>query len=418
MRRPPATLRTTSDTRLPAQLGCYRPCFRIAGGGMASVHVARVEDPDGFGGVVALKTVHAHLAQHRQFVDMFLDEARLASRIDHPNVCKVQAYGEQHGIYYLAMEYLLGETIAQVIDKLRSRRDAYLLEELPYYAAALIAQALDGLHAAHELRDRDGTWLRVVHRDVSPQNLFVGYDGRVKVVDFGLAKAARRLSQTRAGTVKGKLAYLAPESILGHEPDRRVDVWAAGVCLWELVTLERLFHRRTDLETVVAVRDEVAPPARSVAWWVPPELDAIVLRALSRDPAQRFQTAQEMARALRAFSIQKGAAVGPREVARWMAELFPVERAQRMRTLEEAFGEPLFDEDERRDSSGPTLVERERPVLRVAPEDLAPARRARRRRWPRVLAFVALALLATVAGGTLATVLDAEPEPELSEAAR
>lgn len=411
---------------------------------MASVHIARVEAPHGFGGVVALKTIHPHLAHHREFVDMFLDEARIASLIDHPHVCRVHDFGEERGVFYLAMEYLLGETLGDVIDRVHRRQDAYELEELPYYAAAVLAQALDGLHAAHELCDRDGAWLRVVHRDVSPQNLFVGYDGRVKVVDFGLAKAARRVSQTQVGTVKGKLAYLAPESIKGHVPDRRVDVWAAGVCLWEMLTLERLFHRPTDLETVVAVRDQAAPPARSVAWWVPPQLDAIVLRALARDPEERFATARDMARALRAFLIQSGSGMGSREIARWMTDLFEDRRERRLRVLEEVVGEPLFEDEP--DSSGPNLVQRvsdgvdwaaqhevvdphgeddegpdeELVMTRVAPlrvsvEDLAPQRRAAERRWPAVLAFLTLLIVAVGAGAALALQLDAEPEPELSE---
>lgn len=413
------------DEALPEKLGRYRPCFRIASGGMATVYIARVEHPDGFGGVVALKTIHEHLAAHWELVDMFLDEANLASLIDHPNVCRVHDIGAQDGTYFLAMEYLLGESLADVIGALHRRRDAYLLEQLPYFAAAIIAQACDGLHAAHELRDRDGAWLGVVHRDVSPSNLFVGYDGRVKVVDFGLAKAARRLSQTRAGTVKGKLAYLAPESIRGATPDRRVDVWAAGVCLWELLTLERLFHRATDLETVVAVRDETPPPARSVAWWVPPQLDAIVLRALSRDPRQRFDTAQDMSRALRAFLFQSGVNVGSRDLAAWMADLFGEQRTHRLRTLEAALGEPLFEAGDaaepRADTSGPSLLGRDdetpvRPQLRIAPEDLAPEHRRRRRRGPGMLAWVAVILLAILAGGGLATVLHPEPEPELSAA--
>jgi len=368
---------------------------------MASVHLARVDDPDGFDGVVAIKTIHEHLAQHSEFVDMFLDEARLVSLLDHPNVCRVYDSGEQDGTYWLAMEYLIGEALDEVVEAVIARRHRDELRRLPYYAAAIAANACDGLHAAHELRDRDGTWLKVIHRDVSPQNLFLTYDGSVKIVDFGLAKAARRISQTTAGTVKGKLAYLAPETILRRPLDRRVDVWAMGVCLWEMLTLQRLFKRETDLETVMAVRDAPIPPPSKHAWWVPPEIDDIVLRALSRDPEQRYATARDMARDLRSFLIESRFIVDKSELARWMAEMFGQRRRYRLRLIEEAVGEPLFDDHVEAMSYTSPPVDAVRstrpsaiPRLRASADDLAYQRPRRRRRWPAGLALAAAALIA------------------------
>ena len=367
---------------------------------MAVVHLARVTGDDAYGGVVALKTIHPHLAAHAQFVDMFLDEARIASTIAHPNVCRVQDFGEHDGVYYLAMEYLIGEPLDEVIAALALGADNAQLEVLPYHAAAIVLEVCEGLHAAHELRDRDGAWLGVVHRDVSPQNVFVGYDGNVKIVDFGLAKAARRLTQTRAGTIKGKLAYVSPEALQRAPIDRRADVWATGVCLWELLTGQRLFKRPTDLETLVAVRDARIQAPSSVAWWVPPGLDAIVLRALARDPARRYSSSSDMARDLRRFLTNAGWAVEPHETARFMLDLFgEARRKQHIALIEHAIGEPLFDEPEPEQyddrESGPVVCV---PPLRVSPEDLTRRRRKPRRRLGRVLMIAAAGILAAAAG--------------------
>jgi len=320
----------------PTQLGRYRLCHELAVGGMAAVYLARAEGAAGFEKFVAIKVIHGHLARERQFVEMFLDEARLASRIGHPNVCTVFDFGLADGVYYLAMEYLLGEPLLRLLEVLHARKNPADLRRLPFYAARIIADACEGLHAAHELKGPDGAPLGVVHRDVSPQNLFVTYDGSVKVVDFGVAKAAERISQTDVGTVKGKVGYVSPEQVRGAPVDRRADIWSLGVCLWESVTISRLFRKETDVATVMAVVEAPIPSPRQLVPSLPVEFEAIVMRALARDPERRYQTARDLGRDLRKFIAQYGEVVEMAELADWTQSLLPGEREQKMRLLEAA----------------------------------------------------------------------------------
>ena len=307
----------------PKQIGRYQLCFELASGGMASVYLARAEGSPGFQKLVALKRIHPHLADEEDYVDMFLDEARIASRITHPNVCSVFDFGEADGEYYIAMEYLVGEPLSRVHRRVIANADQRSSPLLPARMAGVIAQACEGLHAAHELRDADEEPLQVVHRDVSADNLFVTYDGCTQVVDFGIAQARQRLHHTKAGQLKGTFPYMAPEQMTAAVVDRRVDVWALGAVLWELLTLRRLFLRDTDVNTMYAVlSSEIAPPS-DYREDIPEELDEIVLKALRRNPDERWQTARDMGTALRRFLANQEDLVGPAELADWMAELFP-----------------------------------------------------------------------------------------------
>ncbi|MEZ4288315.1 MAG: serine/threonine-protein kinase [Polyangiales bacterium] len=308
----------------PERIGRYRLCFELASGGMATVYLARADGVSGFEKLVALKRIHRHLAKEREYVDMFLDEARIASRITHANVCSVFDFGESNGEYFIAMEYLVGEPLSRVYRHVASDPNERQAKLLPLRMARLVADACEGLHAAHELRDNSGQPLNVVHRDVSPRNLFLTYDGIVQVVDFGIASATQRVHQTSTGQVKGTFPYMAPEQMTGATAiDRRVDIWALGVVLWEMLTSRRLFRRDTDVNTMYAVlSDEVKPPSHFRSD-IPPTLDAIVLRALQRDPNNRYQTAREMGQALRQFLARQKDIVGPVELSDWMQQLFP-----------------------------------------------------------------------------------------------
>ena len=323
--RPPdaSTFSTVPEPTSPKRIGRYELCFELASGGMASVYLARAEGAPGFQKLVALKRIHPHLASEKDYVEMFLDEARIASRITHANVCSVFDFGEADGEYYIAMEYLVGEPLSRVHRRVVANADQRSSNLLPARMARVIASACEGLHAAHEQKDSKGELLRVVHRDVSAENLFVTYDGVVQVVDFGIAHARQRVHHTSAGQVKGTFPYMAPEQMTAAVVDRRVDVWALGAVLWELLTLRRLFLRDTDVNTMYAVLSgEIRPPS-DYRKDVPPELDAIVLRALQRNPEERWQTAREMGKALRRFLAKQEELVGPAELADWMAELFP-----------------------------------------------------------------------------------------------
>jgi serine/threonine-protein kinase len=299
-------------------LGRYRVVDEIGVGGMASVHLARMDGPGGFQKWVAIKRIHPHLVEDDQFVDMFLDEARIAAGINHANVAQVFDLGKDENTYWIAMEYLHGEPLREVMRRAEDRR-AVVTPEL---ASRICSDAAEGLHAAHELRNKNNQLLGLVHRDVTPHNLFLTYDGYTKVVDFGIAKVADRLSSTRAGTLKGKLAYMSPEQVRGAEVDRTTDIFALGVVLWELTTSQRLFRMDTDLDTLEKVQACVVPPPSSIVPDYPVELESVVMKALAKRKQDRFQTAREFSRALQNFLMRRGAFVGPEEVAQFVRQVF------------------------------------------------------------------------------------------------
>ncbi|MCB9611587.1 MAG: serine/threonine protein kinase [Sandaracinus sp.] len=299
--------------------GPYVLIRELATGGMGAVYLAREEREGGITRHVALKKIHDHLAKDTAFVTMFLDEARIASRIHHPHVCTVFEYGKVEGTYFIAMEYIRGLPMSELLHELGKESPESSPERLSL-GVRLLIQACEGLHAAHELRDERGQSLQVVHRDVSPHNLFLSLDGTLRVLDFGIARAADRLAETTHGRVKGKFAYMAPEQALGKEVDRRSDVFALGVVLWELLTLQRLFKRDAPAETILALVNQPVAPPSSIAPDVPPELDGIALKALARDPAERYATARDLARALER-TLRSGTAAA--DVADWLERLFP-----------------------------------------------------------------------------------------------
>ncbi len=320
---------TPLGPKLPLKLGRFTLCEELGAGGMATVYLARMELAAGIERLVALKTIHPHLAKEPPFVDMFLDEARIASHVTHPNVCSTHDFGEVDGVYYLAMEYLLGEPLFDVINRLVERFDD-IQEVLPYLAARIIADACEGLHAAHTSRGPGGERLHIVHRDVSPQNLFMTYDGSVKVVDFGCAKAAERVAHTSTGVMKGKVGYAAPEQLKSDRSvDARADVWALGVCLWETLTLSPLFTRDTAVSTAMSVLQDDIERADDGRDWVPKEIADIVERCLERDKEKRFDSARDLGRALRHFIANSGYTLESAELAEWMDFLFEEQHDER-----------------------------------------------------------------------------------------
>jgi serine/threonine-protein kinase len=288
---------------------------------MAEVLLARMMGPAGFERPVVLKRILPHLADQDEFRTMFLDEARIVAGIHHPGVVTVFDFGDsEHGLY-LVMEYLHGQPLSEL--RRRSRTRGERLD--PLLSAHIVAEAADGLHAAHEYVDADGVPQNVVHRDVSPQNLYLLYDGSVKVIDFGIAKAANRDTKTATNTMKGKFAYMAPEQCDGSGVDRRADVFALGIVLFELLTGQRLFRRDNQLETVRAICLEPIPGPRDVAPHVPERLDAICRRALARSRDDRYATAAELRTELRSAIQQLAPERVPREelaaiLVDWFAE--------------------------------------------------------------------------------------------------
>jgi len=329
-------------------LGRYELVRPIGRGGMAEVHLAVQRGPAGFEKLVVIKLVHEHLASQRPFVEMLLDEARHAALIKHPNVVDIYELGEEAGRYFIAMEYLEGEPL---LDVLRIGHESGRRLD-PLSTARVIADAAEGLDAAHRLKGRDGRPIELVHHDVSLGNIIVLYSGLVKLLDFGVAKARRA---ARGERVHGKLGYMAPEKLADRAVDRRSDIWSLGCVLWEALTLQRLFEGDSDADTVRLVREaEIVPPSK-LDPSVPAELDPIVARALARDPEQRYQTAKALAADLEEVLREQKYGAKNDRIAQHMEEVFAARIAARERvladisgrrgpsaeTLETAFGDPI-----------------------------------------------------------------------------
>jgi len=305
--------------------GRYAIHDEIASGGMATVHLGKMSGPFGFNSTVAIKRLHPQLAKDPQFVAMFLDEARLASRVRHPNVVPVLDVFAEEGELSLVMEYVEGESLAQLW---RLAQDRGTPAPVPV-AVGIATSILQGLHAAHEARDEQGALLGLVHRDVSPQNVIVGADGVVRVIDFGIAKAAGRCNVSKDGQLKGKIAYMAPEQIQRGVVNSRTDVYGASVLLWELLTGERLFDGEAEGMILGSVLDDPVPAPSSLRADLPAAIDAIVLRGLDRTQERRFGSAREMARALESVVRPATAA----EIGEWVQAMAPPALAERRRKL-------------------------------------------------------------------------------------
>jgi len=280
----------------PRSLGRYILFGEIASGGMATVHLGRLLGAGGFARTVAIKRLRRAVARDPQFVAMLIDEARIASRIRHPNVAATVDAFEHDGELFLVMDYVHGEALRGLMrTDLRTRHRI----SAPI-ASGVICGALHGLHAAHEATSENGEPLGIVHRDVSPQNILVGLDGVPRVVDFGIARAAVRLQQTRDGQLKGKVTYMSPEQLAPNAPtpDRRTDIFTAGIVFWEALTGTRLFGGESDLEVMDSVLSQPIEPPSTKTEGIPPSLDRVFLKALSRDMGLRYDTARDFAFAI------------------------------------------------------------------------------------------------------------------------
>ena len=311
----------------PTRLGRYELITRIGQGGMAEVQLALQRGPAGFEKLVVVKLVHNSLASQKAFVDMLLDEARVAALVKHPNVVDIYDLGQADGRFFIAMEYLEGEPLLAV---LRAGREGKRLD--PLSTGRLIADTAEGLDAAHELRSMSGERLELVHHDISLGNIVVLYNGQVKLVDFGVAKA------TQAGTkskVQGKFSYMAPEKLKGDAGDRRSDIFSLGCVMWESLTLKRLFRGGNDAETMKQVLETTIQPPSKVNADVPPEYDAIVMRALDRKPANRQSTAKELAVEIEEMLRKRGYGGKNDKIAKYMQETFKTHIEARKKLVQE-----------------------------------------------------------------------------------
>jgi len=312
-------------------LGRYELITRIGEGGMAEVQLALQRGPAGFEKLVVVKLVHQNLAAQKDFVDMLLEEARMAALLKHPNVVDIYDLGQADGRYFIAMEYLEGEPLLAV---LRAGREGKRLDILS--TARLIADTAEGLDAAHELRTMGGDPLELVHHDVSLGNIVVLYNGQVKLVDFGVAKASQSVAAPgQPRRVQGKFSYMAPEKLRGHPGDRRSDIWSLGCVLWEALTLKRLFKGGNDNDTMRQVLESEIPVPSRINGAVLAALDPIVMRALQRDPAKRYPTAKEMAADLEEVLRKEGYGGKNEKIAKYMQATFASHIDARKRLLQE-----------------------------------------------------------------------------------
>jgi serine/threonine-protein kinase len=305
------------------RLGRYELTLRLATGGMAEVFLARQVGIGGFEKTVAVKRILPHLASSPEVVQMFLDEAQLAARLDHPHITHIYDFGSDGGLPYLAMELVPGEDLAEIAEMAAQRG----LPVPPSALATLLIAACDALHYAHEMRGPTGQPLGIVHRDITPSNVLVRYDGGVKIADFGIARAETRANRTHSGVLKGKYAYMSPEQARGEPVDRRADIWSLGVCGWELLAGRRLFARESEPAITNAVLTARVPSPRTFRPDAPRGLADVILRALARDPAARWQTAQTMQLALEEYLSGAGTMPSKITLARYMRHLFGPERA-------------------------------------------------------------------------------------------
>ncbi len=308
-------------------VGRYVVYDEIAAGGMASVHLGRLLGAVGFSRTVAIKRLHPHLARDGEFANMFLDEARLAARIRHPNVVAVLDVVHDAGELLLVMDYVQGESLSRLG---RAMKPGGIP---PRLAVTVVTGVLHGLHAAHEATTEQGEPLHIVHRDVSPQNVMVGVDGVARIFDFGVAKAAHRAQTTQDGSIKGKISYMAPEQLLSEAVDRRADVYSAAVVLWEALTGERLFEGENQGRVIRKVLDEPVPLPSSVTPGLPKALDQAVMRGLERDLDKRWQTARDFAAALE----QCTPAASATQLGEWVESIGGSslgDRAQRVKDIE------------------------------------------------------------------------------------
>ncbi len=312
--------------------GKYDLLALLATGGMAEIWLARISGMAGFEKLVVIKRLLDQLARDPEYVEMFLDEARINARLTHTNVVTVLELGQVESKYFMAMEYVPGLSV-QLVGKYSTQRKGAVPQEV---ACGVVAQACAGLHYAHERSLPDGTPLKIVHRDISPQNLIVTFEGLVKVVDFGIARAAGRHTVTRTGFVKGKSSYMSPEQCLGQPLDRRSDVFALGIILFELGTSRRLFKRASSYQTLQAIAMGEVPPPRELNPKMDAAVEAVILRALARRKEDRFSTAEEMQEALE-YAMHKARLRGARsDLEKFMEKTFTAEIDEQRRLLARA----------------------------------------------------------------------------------
>ncbi len=317
--------------RQATPFGKYVLLERVSVGGMAEVFKAKSFGVEGFEKILAIKRILPSMADDADFIEMFIDEAKICGQLNHANICQIYELGRVNESHFIAMEFVWGKDVLQMQNRFRKLR----MKMKPEMAAYIACKICEGLDYAHKKKDAQGKPLGIIHRDISPQNVLVSYEGELKVIDFGIAKAASRSSKTQAGVLKGKFGYMSPEQVRGLPLDRRSDIFAIGTILYEMLTAERLFYGDSDFETLEKVRNvEVVPPSQANPA-VPKSLEKIIMRALSKDVETRYQWPSEMAEDLNGFLLSHDPAFTAQNLAQWMREQFAVEMKRERLVLDE-----------------------------------------------------------------------------------
>jgi serine/threonine-protein kinase len=406
---------TLVDLPTLARYGRFELLGRLAYGGMAEIFLAREIGHENTRRMMVIKRVLPHVAEDPHFVDMFVDEARLAMQLNHPSICHVYSFGEAEGTYFIAMEWVNGKPLSQIIR--RAKENGGL--PIPI-ALKIIAQVAEALDYAHRAADASGEPLGVVHRDVSPQNIMVSYDGVVKLLDFGIAKATSHSTRTEAGIIKGKFAYMSPQQCVGEPIDARADVFALGICLFEALTGKNPFRRKTEFETMTRIVGDATPKARERREEIPEPIEGVVGKALMKQPERRFQTAGEMQMALEEVIPTLGAFVSAGRIGEYVTNLFadevrdgphldmritaPPKEVEKSGTTDDSLEKPL--------PAPPGATDLERDAMRPAMATTTTTAKPSSARGLGLLALggVLVLLLGLVgAGGALAWVLLARP---------
>ena len=317
--------------RLPTPFGKYLLLERISVGGMAEVFKAKAFGVEGFEKIIAIKKILPSMAEDADFIQMFIDEAKICGQLNHANICQIFELGRIDDSHFIAMEYIWGKDLLQIQNRFRRIRKNMTVQ----MAAFLASKMCEGLDYAHRKKDATGKPLNIIHRDVSPQNVIVSYEGEVKVIDFGIAKAASRSAKTQAGVLKGKFGYMSPEQVAGKNLDQRADIFAIGTILYELLTNERLFLGESDFATLEKVRNVAVPPPSQVNKEIPAALDSIIMKALAKDVDQRYQWASEMHDDLQDFLAQTEPVYNAKALSTWMRAQFVVEMRKEAAVLDE-----------------------------------------------------------------------------------
>jgi len=377
-------------------LGKYKLVKLIASGGMAEVYLARQAGAAGFEKLVCLKRILPHLARDKQFVEMFLNEARLAAQLDHPNIVSIFDLGEAHGNYFIAMEFIDGPSLRAIHKRAEERGEFLPIPEL----LKIVSMAAGGLQYAHDLAGPDQKPLGLVHRDISPDNILVHRNGSAKVVDFGIAKAANSSSQTRTGTLKGKVAYMPPEQLRGEQLDRRTDVFALGVVLYELLAGKRPWEATSEVALIGKIMTEEPQPLGEVRADAAPELVAIVDRALAKDRSQRYQSCHELQADLENLLVQMGQTITPARVSDFVKAYSPEPPAPGTAGLERSSAEiQQIEDDMNGTGAAPALVKGRGRAQERDSRTAMMAEPVRRPQSNRGLLYGMVAFLAIAVGG-------------------